>query len=141
MSRSITCSLRLCWLGVFWPVAFWSVVADAHEVHPRGRVAVEITRAANVGQSLDIVADLHLTDEQGATLCDISVLNGRVKGVQPPLDLPRAGDDTAAHKRSVHFEIEFPTLAQHILTVMFDFGTKGAGPVLNISTKTVKGTN
>ena len=141
MSRSITCILRLCWLGVFWPVAFWSVVADAHEVHPRGRVAVEITRAANVGQSLDIVADLHLTDEQGATLCDISVLNGRVKGVQPPLDLPRAGDDTAAHKRSVHFEIEFPTLAQHILTVMFDFGTKGAGPVLNISTKTVKGTN
>jgi hypothetical protein len=114
MSRSITGSLRLCWVVVFWPVAFWSAGADAHEDYPRGRVAVEITRAAHLGQIMDIVADLHLTDGQGATLYDISVLNGQVKGVQLPLDLPRAGDDTAAHKRSVHFEIEFPTVASHI---------------------------
>ena len=141
MSRSITCSLRLCWLVILWPVVFGPVVAGAHEDHPRGRVAVEITRAANLGQSMDIVADLHLTDGQGATLYDISVLNWQVKGVKLPLDLPRAGDDTAAHKRSVHFEIEFPTVAPHILTVMFDFGSQGAGPVLIIPTQTVKGTN
>ena len=126
---------------VFWPVVFGPVVADAHEDHPRGRVAVEIIRAAHLGQSLDIVADLHLTDGQGATLYNLSVPNGQVKGVQLPLDLPRAGDDTPSHKRSVHFEIEFPTVAPHILTVMFDFGSQGAGPVLIIPIQTMKGTN
>jgi hypothetical protein len=129
------------WPVVFGPIVFGPVVADAHEDHPRGRVAVEITRTAHLGQSLDIVADLHLTDKQGVMLYRISVLNGQVKWVQLPLDLPRASNDTSAHKRSLYFEIEFPTLVLHILTVMFDFGSQGAGPVLIIPPQTVKGTN
>ena len=102
---------------------------------------VEINCAAHLAESLDIVAGLYLTDEQDAKLYGVSVLNGQVKGVQMPLDLPRAGDVTAAHRRSVHFKIEFPTLAPHTLTVMFDFGSQGAGPILIIPTQTVKGTS
>ena len=124
-----------------WPIFVWSEIAGAYEDHPPGQVAVGITRAAHLAQSLDIVADQYLTGGKESQLHAIFVTNGRVEGLQLPMDLPCAGDEAVPNKISVHFEIEFPAVAPHILTLLFDFGKQGAGPGLIIPTQTKKGTN
>ena len=110
---------------------------NAHDNHPMGKMAVEITRAMHSGHSIDVDADLYLNGGQAMQLDGISVAGGEV--VNLPFPLLIDGDGARNGHVKVSFTITFFETAPHVFSAMFDFGPEGKGPVLIIPEQMMKG--
>ncbi len=116
---------------------FLPSLLNAHDNHPMGKMAVEITRAVHSGHSIDVDADLYLNGGQAMQLDGISVAGGEV--VNLPFPLLIDGDGARNGHLKVSFTITFFETAPHVFSAMFDFGPKGTGPVLIIPEQMMKG--
>ena len=116
---------------------FLPSLLNAHDNHPMGKMAVEITRAVYSDHSIDVEADLYLNGGQAMQLDGISVAGGEVVNLPFPLSID--GDGARNGQVKVSFTIIFFETAPHIFSAMFDFGPQGTGPVLIIPEQMMKG--
>ena len=116
---------------------FLPSLLNAHDNHPMGKMAVEITRAVYSDHSINVEADLYLNGGQAVQLDGISVAGGEVVNLPFPLSID--GDGARNGHVKVSFTITFFETAPHIFSAMFDFGLQGTGPVLIIPEQMMKG--
>ena len=114
-------------------------VMTAHEDYPLDRIWVDIAQAVARDQSIEIEASVRLAVGHRLQLHGVWVADGRVSDLRFPLKL--SPDHNASDRMALRFEIVFATKAPNILTLIFDFGPHGSGPVLIIPDVQQKGTN